>query len=254
MITDIVRGLEYIENEKYVNIAEFSAELLDNEELALELVAEYCGNYKYLSKRLRDNYRIATFALYCDSSLLEHMSDRIKDDDRFLLRIVGETTHFLDHVSPRLMKDVDFKNKIEDRISMEFSDETQYAGIRMISLWNYEVVYQKEEFVSLFDNYDFVERIIWINNFVYDYASDRLRRNRDLLKIYLETGGDDVEWIAEKYKNDYEILELFRSRYDLPGKYQKCSDPITLIKRWSSLIRGNGLVSYTGDPDLIFSF
>lgn len=174
-------------------IKNFSTELRDDNDIVKEAVSINGNAIQHASERLRDDIDIATIAVKKNQLSFKYLSSKLRNNKKFILDDVEVTKKALeapynfDYISN------DFKNdeEIASLVINNLSDEINFPPFKNIGL-------------NLKNNKKFFIKIISKTPYLFQYASNELKEDLDLLEHLLKKLRCKVDY---SYSNSKELLE-----------------------------------------------
>lgn len=223
----------------------------NNKDYALLAVATG-GNLQYVSENLKDDFDVVSKAIKNYPFAIQHASDRLKDNKEIGLIIAGsygsafsDLSDNLKNVPEIVLQSLTNNPSIYIYLNDDFKNNREYALLASKSGSNLKSMPLKFQ-----DDKEIVMNALKDSHYSFEYCSNRLREDIDVLKVYVkrnnwsnykdlkdqlynnkeklmalcEFSGDLIQWANPQLRNDKELisksveyngLSLMYASYDL---------------------------------------
>ena len=178
----------------------FSTEMKKNRDVVLEAVKFYPANYRKSSqaKAIRDDIDIIKATLKV-GSMLEHMPKWVICDEELVTLAITNNPYAIKYASLGCQDSSNIANKILEVMG----NDSKLAGSSAIRFLSSRIK----------DDYEFMERAVKINGSNFEYASDRLRADRNIFTSALINESNNKKYSVEifeksdvAFKSDRELI------------------------------------------------
>ena len=191
----------------------FGKKFADDEEVVREFISNGAMIFDKISPRLQQRRDIVLLAIKNDIINKTNVPNCLKNDH--------EIMRIFNHVNPN--EDEILKILTNDNLEPHIYRDIIFDKVLFLRCVS-KIEEESNAFVpSCFDDdIDVIKEIVRINYMCFQTLSPKMRKNDEIIAIYVDNGGDQLSILPEKYYDDYDVVAKMVKRY--PKNYKFASE------------------------------
>ena len=196
------------------NFNSVSDRLKNDKEFIGEVVARWRNTFEFIPDKFKDDKEIVLKAMKTDGISLEFVSDRLKEDKEVVREAVKNDWKALNFANDKFKDDKDIIMEVvkQNGKALELASENMQKDreivLASITSTRYGTSNSLKDINEKFrdDKEIVMEAISHSGGYGYELISDRLKNDKDVTYYYASQESFDITKIADKFKDDKEII------------------------------------------------